>query len=151
MNLALSFAQSARSDLSKTALFWGDVRFSYGQFWNQTLAVADLLQTNMGVRRGDRVGVWLRNCPEFVPVLFGIWQAGAVAVPINNFLKPAEVQFILADAGIEVVVLDESLKEGFAKVEAMLTELNGTQRQDASATFASLKSLFVESLGGQAG
>src|SRR5580658_6578911 len=134
MNLALSFAQSARSDLSKTALFWGDVRFSYGQFWAQTLGVAQQLQNSLGVRRGDRVGVWLRNCPEFVPVLFGIWQAGAVAVPINNFLKPAEVQFILADAGIEVVVLDESLKEGFAKV---MEEQNG------------LKALFVESLGAQ--
>jgi long-chain acyl-CoA synthetase len=149
MNLALSFAQSARSDPSKTALFWGDVRFSYGQFWAQTLGVAERLQSGLGVRRGDRVGLWLRNCPEFVPVLFGIWQAGAVAVPINNFLKPAEVQFILADAGIEAVVLDESLKEGLGKVEALRGEMKGEQRRDASATL--LKALFVESLGAQAG
>jgi long-chain acyl-CoA synthetase len=136
MNLALAFAQSARSDFSKTALFWGDVRFSYGQFWSQTLRVADQLQNSLGVRRGDRVGVWLKNCPEFVPVLFGIWQAGAVAVPINNFLKPAEVQFILADAGIQTIILDESMREGLAKLAA--------ERQG-------LKALFVESLGGQAG
>jgi long-chain acyl-CoA synthetase len=136
MNLALAFAQSARSDLSKTALFWGDVRFSYGQFWEQTLGVAQRLQSSLGVRRGDRVGLWLRNCPEFVPVLFGIWQAGAVAVPINNFLKPAEVQFILADAGIETVILDESMKDGFAK---LASERPG------------LKAFFVESMAGQAG
>src|SRR5580658_7704613 len=131
MNLALAFAQSARSDLSKTALFWGDVRFSYGQFWEQTLCIAERLQSKYGVRRGDRVGLWLRNCPEFVPALFGIWQAGAVAVPINNFLKPAEVQFMLADAGIETSILDESMKDGFAKVAA---ERPG------------LKAFFVESL-----
>jgi long-chain acyl-CoA synthetase len=131
MNLALAFAQSARSDFSKTALFWGDVEFSYGQFWGQTLLVADRLRTGFGVKRGDRVGVWLKNCPEFVPVLFGIWQAGAVAVPINNFLKPAEVQFMLADAGIETSILDESMKDGFAKVAA---ERPG------------LKAFFVESL-----
>jgi long-chain acyl-CoA synthetase len=135
MNLVLAFSQSARSDLSKTALFWGDVRFSYGQFWAQTLRVAEMLQTSLGVRPGDRVGVWLKNCPEFVPVLFGIWQAGAVAVPINHFLKPAEVQFILADAGVEAVVLDESMKEGFAQV---------------AAEQAGLKALFVESMGAQA-
>src|SRR5580658_8125637 len=134
MNLALAFAQSARSDLSKTALFWGDVRFSYGQFWEQTLCIAERLRSNYGVRRGDRVGLWLRNCPEFVPALFGVWQAGAVAVPINNFLKPPEVLFILADAGIDTVVLDESLKEAFDKVA---TERPG------------LKALFVESLGAQ--
>src|SRR5580658_3210097 len=134
MNLALAFAQSARSDLSKTALFWGDVRFSYGQFWEQTLCIAERLQSKYGVRRGDRVGLWLRNCPEFVPALFGIWQAGAVAVPINNFLKPAEVLFILADAGIDIVILDESLKDGFVKV---VSERPG------------LKALFVESMAGQ--
>jgi long-chain acyl-CoA synthetase len=136
MNLLLAFAQSARGDLSKTALFWGDVQFSYGQFWAQTGLMAQQLQTGLGVRRGDRVGVWLRNCPEFVPALFGIWQAGAVAVPINNFLKPPEVQFILADAGIEVVVLDESLQQEFAKV---------------SAERPGLKALFVESMGARAG
>ena len=135
MNLVLAFAQSAGNDGSKTALFWGDVRFSYGQFWAQSLLVAERLQFALGVRRGDRVGVWLKNCPEFVPVLFGIWQAGAVAVPINNFLKPAEVQFILADAGIQTLVLDESMKEGFARLAA---ERPG------------LKALFAESLGGLA-
>jgi long-chain acyl-CoA synthetase len=136
MNLALAFAQSARSDFSKTALFWGEVRFSYGQFWQQTLGVAQKLQSSLGVRRGDRVGVWLKNCPEFVPVLFGIWQAGALAVPINNFLKPAEVQFILADAGIEILILDESTKDGFAK---LASERPG------------LKAFFVESMAGQPG
>jgi long-chain acyl-CoA synthetase len=134
MNLALAFAQSAQSDDSKTALFWGDVCFSYGQFWKQTLLVAGQLQNNFGVERGHRVGVWLKNCPEFVPVLFGIWQAGAVGVPINNFLKPAEVQFILADAGIETLIVEESMREGFAKLAA---ERPG------------LKALFVESLEGQ--
>ena len=135
MNLALAFAQSARNDPSKTALFWGDVRFSYGQFWEQTRLVAEKLQTSLCVRPGDRVGLWLRNCPEFVPALFGIWQAGAVAVPINCFFKPAEVQFILADAGIEAVILDESMKEGFAKL---------------AEERVGLKALFVESLAGPA-
>jgi len=134
MNLALAFAQSAQRDLSKTALSWGDVRFSYGQFWAQTQLVAEQLQTKLGVRHGDRVGLWLRNCPEFVPALFGIWQAGAVAVPINSFFKPPEVQFILADAGIETVILDESRREDFAILAGGRAEL---------------KSLFVESLGGQ--
>jgi len=98
--------------------------------------VAQRLESSFGVRRGDRVGIWLKNCPEFVPVLFGIWQAGALAVPINNFLKPAEVQFILADAGIELVILDESMKDGFTK---LASERPG------------LKAFFVESMAGHVG
>ena len=133
MNLAFAFAQSAQRDPTKTALFWGGAQFSYGQFRTRTLSVARRLRTGLGVRCGDRVGVWLKNCPEFVPAIFGAWQAGAVVVPINNFLKPAEVQFILADAGINIVILDESTKPGF--------EIVAAQRQG-------LKSFPVETFGG---
>ncbi|MGA2750004.1 MAG: long-chain fatty acid--CoA ligase [Verrucomicrobiota bacterium] len=133
MNLALAFKQSANSNLEKTALFCGQASFSYGQLWAQTRSVAWRLRTEFGVRPRDRVGVWLKNCPEFVPALFGILQAGAVAVPINNFLKPAEVQFILRDAGIDVLVVDESMNEGFASL---------------AADQPGLKSLHAESFGG---
>jgi long-chain acyl-CoA synthetase len=132
MNLALAFAQAVQADPAKTALFWGDVQFSYHKFQAQTFNVARRLAIEFGVQRGDRVGIWLKNCPEFVPAIFGAWQAGAVVVPINNFLKPAEVHFILADAGINVVILDESVKPGF---------------ETLSAQHPSLKSLPVETLG----
>lgn len=133
MNLALAFAQSAQRDPNKTALFWGEAQFSYRQFRAQTLGVAARLGTQFGVKPGDRVGIWLKNCPEFVPAIFGVWQAGAVVVPINNFLKPPEVQFILADAGIDIVILDESMTAGF--------EILAAQRQG-------LQSFPVESFGG---
>ena len=67
MNLALSFARSARREPAKTAMFWGEAQFTYDQFRAQTLAVANRLRIEFGIQRGDRVGVWLKNCPEFVP------------------------------------------------------------------------------------
>jgi long-chain acyl-CoA synthetase len=118
MNLALALEKSAQRDPAKTALFWGGSEFSYGTLWSQSLGVAGRLRSEFGVRAGDRVGLWLKNCPEFVPALFGILQAGAVVVPINNFLKPAEIFFILADAGIDLIILDESMREGFEKLQA---------------------------------
>ncbi|HEY3852992.1 MAG TPA: long-chain fatty acid--CoA ligase [Verrucomicrobiae bacterium] len=133
MNLASAFAQSAQRDLSKTALFWGEAQFTYRQFQAQTNTVARRLKTGFGVQRGDRVGIWLKNCPEFIPALFGVWQAEAVVVPINNFLKPAEVQFIVADAGINILILDESMKPAF---DALVAKHPG------------LKSLAVETIGG---
>ena len=41
--------------------------------------------------------------------MFGVLEAGAVLVPINNFLKPAEVNYILSDAEIDVLLLDDEL------------------------------------------
>ena len=106
MNLAMAFAESARKDLRKTALYWGDREYSYAELLEQTARVAEHLQEQFGVKPGDRVGLWLKNCPEFVPALFGILEAGGVVVPINNFLKPAEVSYMLADAGADVLITD---------------------------------------------
>ena len=122
MNLARAFFDSARRDLQKTALFWGDAEFSYGELCSRSLWVAERLARDFGVQPGDRVGIWLKNCPEFIPALFGILQAGAVAVPINNFLKPGEVQFILADAGIATLITD-AMPDALAALQAARPQL----------------------------
>src|SRR5260221_66871 len=100
MNLFAAFVEAVRKYPRKTALFWGEREYSYETIEKQALRVSDQLVTRFCVRPGDRVGLWLKNCPEFVPSLLGILHAGAVAVPINNFLKPDEVAYILNDADI---------------------------------------------------
>jgi long-chain acyl-CoA synthetase len=118
MNLAGAFAASVERQPRKTALFWGEREYAYAELWRQSLFVADQLQLHFGIRPGDRVGVWLKNCPEFIPSLFGIFQAGAVAVPINNFLKADEVNYILNDAGIDVLITDAELGTHHRALEA---------------------------------
>src|SRR2546428_5632958 len=117
MNLADAFYASAEQDPGKTALFWGDQEHSYGGFSSQTNRLAGHLP-HLGVKPGDRVGLWLKNCPEFVPALFGTLLAGAAVVPINNFLKPDEVSHILADAGVDVLLTDAAMAEGLPKLSA---------------------------------
>lgn len=109
MNLAGAFGASARQNPQKTALFWGEREFSYAELWGQSVAVAAQLQDEFGVKVGDRVALWLKNCPEFVPALMGALRVGAVVVPINNFLKPDEVNFILRDAGADVLITNDEL------------------------------------------
>jgi long-chain acyl-CoA synthetase len=109
MNLASAFWTSVKKRPEKTALFWGERDYSYAELWEHTNWVSERLHTDFRVRPGDRVGLWLKNCPEFVGCLFGILHAGAVAVPINNFLKVDEVNYILNDAGIDVLITDEEL------------------------------------------
>ena len=109
MNLSHSFAASAQRHADKTALFWGEREYSFAELLEQALLVSEHLQQRLGVQPGDRVGLWLKNCPEFIPSLFGILHAGAVVVPINNFFKPDEVNYILRDAGINVLVTDGEL------------------------------------------
>ncbi len=108
MNLAAAFSDSVKKRPEKIALYWGEREYSYAELWDQTLWMAHQLRT-LGVKPGDRVGLWLKNCPEFIPSIFGILRAGGVGVPINNFLKPDEVNYILSDAGIDVLITDAEL------------------------------------------
>jgi long-chain acyl-CoA synthetase len=109
MNLPAAFAAAVQLRPAKVALYWDTTEFTYATLQAQSLAVAQQLTTQFGVKPGDRVGLWLKNRPEFIPAFFGILNTSAVVVPINNFLKPGEVSYILADAGIAVLITDEEL------------------------------------------
>jgi len=118
MNLSRAFEEVVAQQPGSVALFWGADEFTYQQLWAQTLAVATELARQFAVSPGARVGLWLKNCPQFVPALFGVLHRGAVAVPINNFLKPEEVNYILNDAGIQVLITDEELGRHRAALQA---------------------------------
>lgn len=118
MNLAVAFARCAEKHAPQTAIFWGEAEITCAALLAQSQTVAGHLQTRFGVKPGDRVGLWLKNCPEFVSSVFGILHAGAVVVPINNFLKPAEVGYILNDGGIDVVITDAELGAHFPELAA---------------------------------
>jgi len=113
MNLAVAFAESVKKRPGKVAIFWGEDEFTFAALLAQSQAVGRRLMEQFGVKPGDRVGLWLKNCPEFVPAFFGILNAGAVVVPINNFLKPDEVSYMLQDAGIDLLITDAELGAHF--------------------------------------
>lgn len=133
MNLASAFADIAKNNLKKPALFWGDEEFTYEQFWAQSLWVSEQLQRSFDVKPGARVALWLRNCPQFIPALFGVLQARAVATPINNFLKADEVNFILTDAEIDLVIIDASMAESVEKLVQLRPKIKFLRVEDFPA------------------
>src|ERR1700683_4636323 len=109
MNLSTAFLDCAQTHEQKIAIYFGDREIFYAELMAQSQKVAAHLKNHFGVQTGDRVAIWLKNCPEFPASVFGILTADAVVVPINNFLKPAEVNYILNDGGIDVVITDAEL------------------------------------------
>jgi fatty-acyl-CoA synthase len=78
------------------------VRWSYRELEDRAKQVSRSL-TAMGVHRGDRVGLFLPNGPEFIEILFGILFSGAVAVPVNARFTARELGHVLRDAGLAVL------------------------------------------------
>src|SRR5919108_6449078 len=58
---------------------------------------------DLGVKRGDRVGIFMPNTPQFVMVYSGILKAGGVVVATNPLYTPPEIEHQASDAGIEVM------------------------------------------------
>ncbi|MDQ3699850.1 MAG: AMP-binding protein [Chloroflexota bacterium] len=90
----------------KTALIWGAERLTYGQLNASANRAAHALQ-DLGVRRGDRVAVLARNCPEYVWLYFALAKLGAVLVPINFWYRSAEIEYTLRQSRSTTLLLDE--------------------------------------------
>jgi long-chain acyl-CoA synthetase len=123
MNLVTALAASVRQHPQKTALYWGEREYAYPDLWRQAVSLSDRLRQQFAIQPGHRVGLWLKNCPEFIPAFFGILHAGGVVVPINSFFKPNEVNYLIADAGIDVLIADAELAEHFGPLAAARPKL----------------------------
>ena len=71
-----------------------------------------------GVRAGDRVAHLDRTAPEIVELLFATSKIGAVTVPLNWRLAPAELETIVADAGCTVMIAGPTYREVAREIAA---------------------------------
>ena len=63
----------------------------------------------LGVKKGDRVALFLPNIPQFIIAYFGILKAGAVVTAISPLHREREVEYQLNDSGAQTIVTLDSL------------------------------------------
>ena len=74
-----------------------------------------------GVRRGDRVVLWMTNSLDWVVAAQAAMRLGAAVVPVNTFLKPPEIRYVIEQSGARhLIMLDSFRKLDFP---AMLAEI----------------------------
>ncbi len=88
----------AKGRPNKIAILDGEKSFTYREFANRVCQLAGALQ-QAGIQKGDRVALLMLNESRYLELLYGITMLGAIAVPLNVRLAPAEVSFILKDSG----------------------------------------------------
>ena len=103
MNISTLLAEQAARRPDATALLFQGKAVSYAQLDDAAGRAAAAFKAS-GVQPGDRVALVVGNVPEFVYALYGVWRAGAVAVPLNVMLTSEELGYILADAGARAIV-----------------------------------------------
>lgn len=93
---------------------------TYGQSYETSLSVANGLQKQMGVRKGDPIVLMAPTSLSFLHCWFGINLLGAVEVPLNPALKQNSLEHALNNSRARVAILEEAFLERLAEVEANL-------------------------------
>lgn len=90
---------------------------TWKEFDVQANRFANLLLTR-GVKKGDKVGILMMNCIDWLPIYFGILKSGAIAVPMNFRFSAEEIEYCVDLADISVLVFGPEFIERLEKVRS---------------------------------
>jgi len=108
---ALDIGASNYPDRAATIFFGAEM--TYGQLKDRSLRLATALH-EFGIRKGDRVGIMLPNCPQFPISFFTVLRTGATAVCINPAYTPREFERLAKDSGIRALIVLDQVAEHLA-------------------------------------
>jgi long-chain acyl-CoA synthetase len=124
MNLAQLLLRSARWLPERPALALGAVPVrSYREMAARVSRLSSGLISRLGLKRGDRVALAMKNCPEFYELLFACWHAGMTAVPMNAKLHAKEFGYILENSGAKLCFVSRDLAAAIPSGIAMGEDL----------------------------
>lgn len=124
INAALDEAAAKWPDQEAVVSAHQGIRFTYSELKTKAEEVAAGLRA-LGVKKGDRVGIWSPNYIEWTLTMFASSKIGAILVNVNPAYRPSELEFVLVNVGISVLVTPESYKTSeYAKmVETLAPEI----------------------------
>ncbi|WP_088655083.1 AMP-binding protein [Geofilum rhodophaeum] len=86
------------------------LRFSYAEFNERANNLAKGL-IEIGVKKGDKVGIWANNVPDWLTFMFATAKMGAVLVTINTNYKLAELEFLVKNADIHTLCIIDGYRD----------------------------------------
>jgi long-chain acyl-CoA synthetase len=92
----------------RPALYYFEKVISYEELDKMSNAFACGLK-DLGMKKGDRVALYLQNIPQFIIAQYGIWKVGGIVVPLNPMYKERELTYYFSDASVRMLVCMESL------------------------------------------
>jgi len=140
---------SAQRHLHRTAIVFGQKKINYKTLNDATDHLAAGL-IEAGIKKQDRVAIFLDNCPEFVISYYAISKAGAVAVPINYMFRIEEAKFILQNSEAVCMITSRTYvdmaEELRLRVDTLKTIITTTKIKDGILHFATLEKSDTEIL-----
>ncbi len=98
-----NLSETARKYPNAIATIFQDAKLTYAQLNELADRFAAALQ-QLGVKKGDRVAIYLANSPQYPIAYYGVLRAGAIVVPFNPLYAAPEVEHQLRDSGAETIL-----------------------------------------------
>src|SRR5262245_33021724 len=98
----------------KPFIVFYDTAITYREFQHETERIAGFLQQRLGVKKGDRVLLYMQNSPQFMAAFYGILRADAVVVPVNPMNLTQELRHYASDSGATVAFAAQELLQRIA-------------------------------------
>ena len=115
LSLPQMLDRTVQQHKERTAIYYYDQKISYKELQDLTRQVSGALKASE-VKKGDRIGIMLPNCPQYVASFFGVLRRGAIVIQINPMYTKRELDSILNDSGAEVLIVSGDL---YPRVEKM--------------------------------
>ncbi len=106
-------ASAERYPDKPATVFFGRV-LTYAELRSQALALAGWLQQVAGVKKGDRVALFMQNCPQYLVAFYAAVRADAVVVPVNPMNRAGEFGHYITDPQTQLVICTADLAETVA-------------------------------------
>ena len=110
MNLIQLFDRSLRGRPELIGLEWNGQEYTFGQLERRSNRVANLL-ISRGLRKGDRLAVYLSNRIEFIDLYLACLKVGVIFLPVNILYRESEIAHIVSDADPASVVAGEPIAD----------------------------------------
>src|SRR4051812_12190108 len=110
MDLADLIDRNAAFAPDKPAIHFAGTTLSYAALAERIAAASRALKSQLGVGRGDRVAILSLNHPDYLVLLYACARLGAMLVPLNWRLAVPEQVFILSDASVKVLVVEQGFE-----------------------------------------
>jgi fatty-acyl-CoA synthase len=107
----------------KPAIRFAGATLSYAALAERIAATARALKSQLGIGRGDRVAILSLNHPDYLVLLYACARLGAMLVPLNWRLAVPEQLFILTDASVKALVVEEAFAPLIAPLKQALPDV----------------------------
>jgi long-chain acyl-CoA synthetase len=105
--LMRSFERACEKYPDRTAIIYIGEKFSYRRLKELIDRFATALY-DLGVRKNDKVMLYIPNCPQFLIGYFGAQQIGAIPVPVSPIYTPYEIKYLINDSRAETVLCQDT-------------------------------------------